>query len=680
MIVGPAAARPARVALPPGDLACAAAALFRPRRACAILGAPRRPGRRPMLPLKDDNPTERTPVVSYTVLGLCVAVFLWQVSLPPAEGRAAVYALGMIPAVLFGQASLPPDVVMVPAAATLFTSMFLHGGWMHLIGNMLYLWIFADNVEDAMGHARFVVFYLVCGLAAAFAQAALDPGSQVPMVGASGAISGVLGAYLLLHPRAHVLVLIPLGFFSQLVRLPALIVLALWFGLQLFQQAMAGAGGGGGVAFMAHIGGFVAGMALIPRSSAAGCRCSADPVRPRASPAVGVRPIGVGVERVVEGVAPPVRRRVGRARGRGRPQVHAPGRDHREAVVVLADAALAEAGELAGDRDQAFRRQRRRVGEPGPARQEAPPRGAIGVRAAGVRQRPRQDLEAGLLRLGPDLEQRPAPAHLRAAVAPGGGGRGQRREAALEALGRAGAAGQRRERQCHRGQAWVRHRSMPRRARSNAGAASRRCPTPPPRSVIIRAFPPAARRSRPMQIIVLSGSLRSGSYNTCLAHALAELAPEGCDVEVATPRGVPVYDGDVEADEGIPDAVAALKDRVAAADGLVLVTPEYNQGVPGPFKNAIDWMTRPPKDIARVFRGKPVALCGATPGGAGTRSAQYAWLPTLRTLGTRLYSEHSLLLARAGELFDTDGRLVDQDMRERAAGLIHGLCTFARHG
>jgi len=216
-----------------------------------------------MLPLKDDNPTHILPIVSYTILGACVAVFLWQWSLPPAAQQEAVYALGMIPAVLFGQASLPPDIVMVPAVATLFTSMFLHGGWLHLIGNMLYLWIFGDNVEDAMGHGRFVLFYLVCGLAAAFAQAALDPGSEIPMVGASGAISGVLGAYLLLHPKAHVLVLIPLGFFSQLVRLPAMVVLLLWFGLQLFQQVMAPAGSGG-VAFMAHIGGFVAGMALIP--------------------------------------------------------------------------------------------------------------------------------------------------------------------------------------------------------------------------------------------------------------------------------------------------------------------------------------------------------------------------------------------------------------------------------
>ncbi|MDX1608884.1 MAG: rhomboid family intramembrane serine protease [Halofilum sp. (in: g-proteobacteria)] len=216
-----------------------------------------------MIPLKDDNPTSRIPFVSYTVLVACVAVFLWQFSLEPRAAQVAVYAFGMIPAVLFGAASLPSEVALVPPAATLVTSMFLHGGWMHLIGNMLYLWIFADNVEDAMGHVRFVVFYLLCGLAAALAQAALDPGSQIPMVGASGAISGVLGAYLLLHPKAHVLVFVPLGYFSQLVRLPALLVLGLWFVLQLIQQSMAPAGEGG-VAFMAHIGGFVAGMVLIP--------------------------------------------------------------------------------------------------------------------------------------------------------------------------------------------------------------------------------------------------------------------------------------------------------------------------------------------------------------------------------------------------------------------------------
>lgn len=215
-----------------------------------------------MLPLRDDNPTERTPLVSYTILALCVAVFLWQFSLDPRAAQAAVYSLGMIPAVVFGDAVLPSELQTVPPIATLVTSMFLHGGWMHLIGNMLFLWIFADNVEDAMGHSRFIVFYLVCGLAAAFAQAALDPGSEIPIVGASGAISGVLGAYLLLHPKAHVLVLVPLGVFTQLLHLPAGAVLALWFGLQLFEQMMSQ--GGGGVAFMAHIGGFVAGMLLIP--------------------------------------------------------------------------------------------------------------------------------------------------------------------------------------------------------------------------------------------------------------------------------------------------------------------------------------------------------------------------------------------------------------------------------
>jgi len=140
--------------------------------------------------------------------------------------------------------------------------MFMHGGWMHLLGNMLYMWIFADNVEDSMGHGRFVVFYLLCGIAAALAQALPDPSSQVPMVGASGAISGVLGAYLLLYPHARVLVIVPIGF-AYATRLPASIVLALWFGLQLLNELVAPPGAAG-VAFRAHLGGFVAGVALIP--------------------------------------------------------------------------------------------------------------------------------------------------------------------------------------------------------------------------------------------------------------------------------------------------------------------------------------------------------------------------------------------------------------------------------
>ncbi|MGQ0587723.1 MAG: rhomboid family intramembrane serine protease [Gammaproteobacteria bacterium] len=214
-----------------------------------------------MIPLKDDNPTRATPFVNYALIAGCVLVFLWQVSL---GGRieGAIYAYGLIPDVLLGDARLPPELRAVPAWATVFTSMFLHGGWMHLIGNMLYLWIFADNVEDRFGHGRFVVFYALCGIAAAMAQALPDPQSQVPMVGASGAISGVLGAYLLMFPRAHVLVLVPLGFLTQLVRLPALLVLGLWFAMQLLSEMLAPPGAG--VAFRAHIGGFVAGMLLLP--------------------------------------------------------------------------------------------------------------------------------------------------------------------------------------------------------------------------------------------------------------------------------------------------------------------------------------------------------------------------------------------------------------------------------
>jgi membrane associated rhomboid family serine protease len=215
-----------------------------------------------VIPLRDDNPTRTTPFVNYALIAACVVVFLWQAS----RGRhmeAAVYAYGLIPDVLLGGGKLPPELALVPPWMTVVTSMFLHGGVMHLLGNMLYLWIFGDNVEDRFGHGRYLLFYVVCGVAAALAQALPDPHSEIPMVGASGAISGVLGAYALMYPRAHVTVLIPLGVFSQMTRLPALVVLGLWFALQLLSNMMATAGGGG-VAFRAHIGGFVAGMALAP--------------------------------------------------------------------------------------------------------------------------------------------------------------------------------------------------------------------------------------------------------------------------------------------------------------------------------------------------------------------------------------------------------------------------------
>ncbi|MDR4495914.1 MAG: rhomboid family intramembrane serine protease [Nitrospirales bacterium] len=216
-----------------------------------------------MIPFKDDNPTKTTPYMTWTYIALCVLVFLYEVSLPPRMNEAFVYMYGAIPAVVFGYAQLPTDMVMLPAYGTLISSMFLHGGWMHLIGNMLYLWIFGDNVEDVMGHGKFIVFYVVCGVLAALSHALIDPHSNIPMVGASGAISGILGAYLLLYPHARVLVLIPLGFFTRLMYVPAGLVLGLWIVMQVLSGGMSRGGAGGGVAFFAHIGGFVAGMLLI---------------------------------------------------------------------------------------------------------------------------------------------------------------------------------------------------------------------------------------------------------------------------------------------------------------------------------------------------------------------------------------------------------------------------------
>ena len=210
-------------------------------------------------PFRDDNPTGRRPLVSYLLFGLCVLVFVWQVSLGAAQ-HEAVLAFGMVPARLFGapEAFGLPD--MVPAWLTTISSMFLHGGFMHLAGNMLYLWIFADNVEDSIGRGKFVVFYVLCGIAAALAQALVDPASAVPMIGASGAIAGVLGAYLLLHPRANVSCLIGFFIFFRTVNVPAFLVLGGWLALQFVNLGQVGSN----VAYVAHIGGFVAGMALIP--------------------------------------------------------------------------------------------------------------------------------------------------------------------------------------------------------------------------------------------------------------------------------------------------------------------------------------------------------------------------------------------------------------------------------
>ena len=204
-----------------------------------------------MIPIRDVIPSRTTPFVTVALILVNAAVFLYQQSLPPRASEQFVFAWGLVPA----------DFGLVNVA----TSMFLHGGWMHFLGNMLYLWIFGDNVEDRLGHGRFLVFYLMCGVGAALLQVVFSSGSRVPMVGASGAIAGVLGAYLVMFPRSRVLTLVPLFIFVQLVEVPALVLLGLWFALQLLSGvgSLGQTADIGGIAFWAHAGGFVLGMAAV---------------------------------------------------------------------------------------------------------------------------------------------------------------------------------------------------------------------------------------------------------------------------------------------------------------------------------------------------------------------------------------------------------------------------------
>jgi membrane associated rhomboid family serine protease len=213
------------------------------------------------IPLKDDNPHARIGFqgVTVAIMALCAVAFLYQRSLADVEQARFVFSYGLIPATLFGDASLPPELYRVPPWGTLFTSMFLHGGVGHLIGNLLFLWIFGDNIEDALGHARFVVFYLACGVAAGALHGLIDPASEVPTIGASGAISGVMGGYLVLYPRRGVWVQIVFLFVR---RVPAWGALGVWIGLQVLNATLLAAPESD-TAWWAHIGGFIAGALLV---------------------------------------------------------------------------------------------------------------------------------------------------------------------------------------------------------------------------------------------------------------------------------------------------------------------------------------------------------------------------------------------------------------------------------
>ena len=215
-----------------------------------------------MFPLRDSIPSSRRPVVNVTIIAACVAAFLFELSLGP-RLEGFIRAVGFVPARVFAAGS--DGIGVFAALRSLGSSMFLHGGWLHLIGNMWFLWVFGDNVEDALGHLGYLVFYLFCGVVAAVAQGLVSPTSTVPMVGASGAIAGVLGAYLVWYPWARVRTLIFLGIFFTTADLPAPVFLVLWFVVQFFSGTLALASAGavaGGVAFFAHIGGFLAGALL----------------------------------------------------------------------------------------------------------------------------------------------------------------------------------------------------------------------------------------------------------------------------------------------------------------------------------------------------------------------------------------------------------------------------------
>lgn len=223
-----------------------------------------------MVPLRDDNPTRITPYVTYALIAINILVFLYELTLTPAQLDAFFRIWAVVPRELTATFSGAVIAAGPPEWLTLFTSQFLHGGFLHVAGNMLFLWIFGNNVEDRLGHVKYLVFYLSCGALAALAQWFFSSGSSIPSLGASGAIAGIMGAYILRYPQAQVLTLIPLGFFFTTVRLPAVLFLGFWF----LQQALYGLASlqaptnigmeSGGIAYWAHAGGFVFGAILGP--------------------------------------------------------------------------------------------------------------------------------------------------------------------------------------------------------------------------------------------------------------------------------------------------------------------------------------------------------------------------------------------------------------------------------
>jgi len=222
-----------------------------------------------MIPIRDDRPSFTTPFINYLLIALNTLVFLYEVLLGPRTREVFVYQFGVEPLRVLAALGLANVHVPDPSALPLLTSMFLHASWLHLIGNMWVLWIFGDNIEDYLGHFGYLIFYLVSGLAGSVLHIALNPASNIPSVGASGAIAGVMGAYFLLFPSARVLTLVPLIIFFTFIWLPAWIVLGYWFVLQFLSGAATSiayssrTGGGGGIAFWAHVGGFVAGIIMI---------------------------------------------------------------------------------------------------------------------------------------------------------------------------------------------------------------------------------------------------------------------------------------------------------------------------------------------------------------------------------------------------------------------------------